>query len=194
MHPSGAGAGRRQDFRKLWVGQSVSLFGSAVTGLAFPLTAVLVLDATLAQMGVVTADEYLPFLLLGLVAGVWIDRRRRLPVLIGADVGRALLLAAVPAAAALGVLRLELLYAVAFLVGVLTVAFDVAYLACVPALVARAALADANAKLEVSLPALTVAAALSLATCLWPLLLMPRVAEPVAPAGEAADGPAAGPA
>lgn len=145
-----SGAGRRPDFLKLWAGQSVSLFGSAVTGLAFPLTAVLVLDATPTQMGVVAAAEYLPFLLLGLVAGVWVDRRRRLPILVGADVGRALLLAAVPAAAALGLLRLELLYAVAFLVGVLTVAFDVAYLAYVPALVSRDALADANAKLEVS--------------------------------------------
>src|SRR5918994_7580476 len=104
------GLWRHPDFLKLWAGQSVSLIGSSVSGLALPLTAVLVLDATPAQMGVVRAAEYLPFLLLGLLAGVWVDRRRRLPILIGADVGRALLLASVPAAAALGVLRLELLY------------------------------------------------------------------------------------
>ena len=67
----------------------MSLIGSSVTGLALPLTAVLVLNATPAQMGVVRAAEYLPFLLLGLFAGVWVDRLRRRPILILADAARA---------------------------------------------------------------------------------------------------------
>ena len=147
---TGRGLWRRPDFLKLWAGQSVSLFGSAVTELAFPLTAVLVLGATPSQMGALQAAQYAPFLLLGLFAGVWVDRLRRRPLLIWADVGRALLIGSIPVAAALGVLRLEHLYGVAFLVGVLTVLFDVAYFAYVPSLVPRAALPDANAKLEVS--------------------------------------------
>lgn len=138
------------DFLKLWSGQTISLFGSAVTELAFPLTAVLLLGATPFQMGVVHAAQYAPFLLLGLFAGVWVDRLRRRPLLIASDLGRAVLLGSVPVAALWGALRLEYLYAVAFAVGVLTVVFDVAYLAYVPTLVPRSALPDANGKLEVS--------------------------------------------
>ncbi|MBI3972549.1 MAG: MFS transporter [Chloroflexi bacterium] len=144
------GLWRHPDFLKLWAGQTVSLFGSAVSGLAFSLTAVLVLDATPAQMGAIRAAQYLPFLLLGLFVGAWVDRLRRRPILILADAGRALLIGLVPAAALLGMLRIELLYVVARLVGVLTVFFDVAYLAYFPSLVPRDALTEGNNKLEVS--------------------------------------------
>lgn len=144
------GLWRHSDFLKLWAGQSLSLLGSSVTGLALPLTAVVVLDATPAQMGVMRTAEYLPFLLLGLVAGAWADRLRRRPILVFADAGRALLVGAVPVAALLGVLRIELLYAVALLVGVLTVFFDVAYLAYFPSLVPRDSLTEGNTKLQVS--------------------------------------------
>ncbi len=147
---SGSGLWNHPDFLKLWAGQTVSLLGSSVTGLALPLTAVLLLDATPAQMGAVRAAQYLPFLLLGLFAGVWVDRLRRRPILILADTGRALLIGSVPVAALLGVLRMELLYAVALLTGVLTVFFDVAYLAYLPSLVPRGALTEGNSKLEVS--------------------------------------------
>jgi len=146
----GRGLWNRPDFLKLWAGQTISLFGSSVTDLAFPLTAVMLLGATPFQMGVVHAAQYAPFLLLGLFAGVWVDRLRRRPLLIAADLGRALLLGSVPVAAILGVLRLEYLYVVAFTVGVLTVLFDVAYLAYVPTFVPRDALPDANGKLEAS--------------------------------------------
>src|SRR5438552_15306497 len=98
------GLWRHPDFLKLWAGQSVSLIGSSVTGLALPLTAVLVLNATPAQMGIVRAAQYLPFLLLGLFVGAWVDRLRRRPILIMADMGRALLVGLIPAAALLGLL------------------------------------------------------------------------------------------
>src|SRR5437867_8121574 len=145
-----SGLWQHPDFLKLWAGQTVSLLGSSVTGLALPLAAVLVLNATPAQMGIMRAAQYLPFLLLGLFAGVWVDRLRRRPVLILADAGRALLVGSIPVAALLGVLRIDVLYVVALLVGVLTVFFDVAYLAYVPSLVPRDSLTEGNSKLEVS--------------------------------------------
>jgi predicted MFS family arabinose efflux permease len=141
---------RHRDFLKLWTGQTVSLVGSQVTLLALPLTAVLTLRASPLQMGVLRALQYLPALLIGLFAGVWIDRVRRRPLLIASDLGRALLIGAVPLLAALGALRMGYLYAIAFAVGVLTVLFELAYLAYVPALVQRGRLVDANGRLEAS--------------------------------------------
>lgn len=136
------------EFVKLWAAQTVSLFGSQVTGLALPLTAAVTLHASAAQMGVLGAAEYLPFLLIGLVAGVWVDRLRRRPLMVVADLGRAVILGCVPIAALAHVLRIEYLYAVAFLAGVLTVFFDVAYTSFLPALIERTQLVEGNSKLE----------------------------------------------
>ena len=141
---------RHPDFLKLWTGETVSLFGSQVTLLALPLTAVLLLGASAVEMGILTAAGSAPFLLVGLSAGVWVDRRRRRPILIWSNVGRALLLATIPLSAVFGVLRMEELYLTAFAVGILTVFFDVAYMACLPSLVPREQLVDGNAKLELS--------------------------------------------
>jgi MFS family permease len=140
----------RPDFLKLWAGESISLFGSQVTLLALPLTAVLLLGAGPFEMGVLTAAGYLPFLLVGLMAGVWVDRLRRRPILIATNLGRAALLSTIPLAAFLGVLRIEQLYLTVFVVGILTVFFDVAYTAYLPAVVDRDQLVEGNAKLEVS--------------------------------------------
>jgi MFS family permease len=101
-------------------------------------------------MGVLGAVEFAPFLLFGLVAGVWVDRQPRRRTLIAADLGRALLLGLIPLAALFGVLRIELLYAVGFLTGILTVFFDVAYQSYLPILVERSQLVEGNARLEVS--------------------------------------------
>jgi Na+/melibiose symporter-like transporter len=144
------GLWRDADFRNLWGAQTVSLLGSQVTALALPLTAALALEATPAQMGLLCAAGAAPALLLGLFVGVWVDRRRRRPIMIAADLGRAALLLLVPAAALLGVLRIELLYIVALLAGALSLLFEVAYRAFVPALLAREQLVDANGKLELS--------------------------------------------
>jgi len=145
-----SGLWRHPDFLKLWAGSTVSLFGSQVTFLALPFTAVLVLHATVTQMGLLVLAETLPALLVGLFAGVWIDRLRRRPILIAADIGRAILLGSIPGAALLGLLRIEYLYVVAFLVGALTLFFDTAYAAFLPSIVEREQLIDGNSKLEVS--------------------------------------------
>src|SRR5262249_13220130 len=138
------------DFLRLWAGQSVSVLGDQVELLALPLTAVLNLHAAPAEMGLLGAVEYAPFLLIGLVAGVWIDRRRRRPVVLGADVGRLILIGSIPAVAIAGRLSMGYLYCVAFAAGTLKVLFDVAYQSYLPALVARDQLVEGNSKLEVS--------------------------------------------
>lgn len=138
------------DFRKLWLGQTISLLGSQVTLLALPLTATLVLHAEAAQLGLLRALQTLPFLLLGLGAGVLVDRTRRRPLLIAADLGRALLLGTIPLAWALGRLEVRQLLVVAPLVGTLRLGFNVAYSAYLPALLPREQLVEGNSKLGLS--------------------------------------------
>jgi len=145
-----AGVLREPAFLYLWTGQALSAAGSAVTTLALPLTAVLQLDATAGQMGLLRAAQTAPFLLFGLFAGVWVDRLRRRPLLIGADLGRMLLLATIPLAAALGLLAIAQLYLVGFLVGVLTLVFTVAYRSFLPTVVGREQLVAANSLLMTS--------------------------------------------
>jgi len=141
---------RHPDFLKLWGAQTVSQLGSQITLLALPLTAVLILRATPAQMGLLGAVGAAPTLLLGLFVGVWVDRRRRRPILIAADLLRAALLMLIPVAALSGVLRIELLYAVALLAGLGTLFFDIAYRSLLPSLVRREQLVEGNSKLEMS--------------------------------------------
>jgi MFS family permease len=148
MSSSPASLWRHQDFLKLWVGETVSVFGSQISALAIPLTAVLILQATPFEMGILTAVEFAPFLFISLFAGVWVDRLRRRPILITADIGRAVFLGAIPVAALGGVLNMPFLYVTALGVGVLTVFFDIAYQAYLPALVDRDQLVEGNSKLE----------------------------------------------
>lgn len=138
------------DFLKLWIGQTVSLFGSQIGSAALRFTAILMLGATPVQLGLLTAAGMLPTLLIGLLAGVWVDRLRRRPLLIAADLGRAVLLQSIPMAYGFGVLRIEHLYLVAVLVGALTIVFDTAYQAFLPAVVRRDQLVDGNSKLGMS--------------------------------------------
>jgi MFS family permease len=146
----------RRDFQLFWAGQAVSLVGSQVSALALPLTAALALDAGPVQMGLLGAAAFLPFLFLTLPAGAWIDRRRRRPILIGADIGRGLLIAVVPIAAVADVLRIEILYVVALGSGCCQVLFDLAYLAHVPSLVPREGLTQANGRLQATASAAEV--------------------------------------
>ncbi len=141
---------RNGRFMKLWAGQTVSQVGTQVTLLAMPLVAILLLHASAFEVGLLTAAEFAPFLIVGLPAGVWVDRLRRRPILIVSDVGRALTLGSIPLAQALHVLTLGQLYVVAFVSGVLTVFFDVAYQSYLPSLVERARLVEGNSKLEIS--------------------------------------------
>jgi MFS family permease len=116
------------NFRRYYVGQSVSLLGDQIAGIALPLTAVLVLDATPGQMGALTFAFLIPNLLFSLHAGVWIDRRgRRRQTMLLADFGRGILTVSIPIAYALGDLTWTQLYVVAFLLGSLSVCFQVAY-------------------------------------------------------------------
>jgi MFS family permease len=117
---------RDRVFRRYWGASTVSMFGDQVSGVALPLAAVLALHAGAAQMGYLTALEWLPSLLFGLPAGAWVDRRgRRRQTMIAADLGRAALFASIPAAYALHTLTLAQLFAVTFAAGTLSIAFTV---------------------------------------------------------------------
>jgi MFS family permease len=144
-------------FRTLWLGQTFSLFGSQVTLLALPLSAILVLKASPFEMGLLGAVEYAPFLFLTLFAGAWVDRVRRRPVMLAANLVRAGLIGAIPVAAALGLLSLPLLVVVALAGGCGAVLFEVAYLAFVPSLVGRDRLTKVNARLFSSASAAEIA-------------------------------------
>ncbi len=138
-------------FAKLLAGQSISELGSAVTEIALPTIAVLLLHAGPFELGILIALQRIPFPILALFVGVWIDRLPRRRVMIISDVLRAVVLAAVPISYGAGFLGLPLLYAVSLTTGVLTIFFDLAYLSYVPELVDRARLSDANATLQMSL-------------------------------------------
>ncbi len=139
---------QQTDFRKLWAGQTVSLLGSAITPLALTLLAVGLLDASPAEVALLQALQYAPAVVIGLFAGAVVDRLRRKPLLIAVDLASAGALLLVPLAAALGWLRLEVLYLVAFLLGCLGVVFGVAYTAYVPTLIRREDLVAGNSRLE----------------------------------------------
>lgn len=154
-----SGPWQHREFLKFWAGSAISDVGSQVSALAVPLIAALMLGATPWQMGLLTAAGSAPVLLVGLFAGVWVDRLRRRPVMIATDLGRAALLLIIPLTAVAGVLRMEILYVVLLLSGTLTVLFDVAHLSFVPSLVTpdRLELEDfARARLAVARQAVRV--------------------------------------
>ncbi|GAA2650447.1 MULTISPECIES: MFS transporter [Nonomuraea] len=140
---------RNPDFMKLWAGESFSLIGTQVTVLAMPIVAFLLLNASVAEMGVLGALARLPMVLF-FVVGVWVDRMRRRPVLIWSDAGRALMLATVPLLFLMDLLTLWWLYVVVFVMGVLGVLFEIAYRSYLPVLVPPEHLGEGNSKLQLS--------------------------------------------
>jgi len=138
------------DFNKLWVGQTISLIGSQVTLLAIPITAAVTLGASSPQMGFLSAIGSAPALIFGLFAGVWVDHHKRRMVLIGSDLGRALVLSIIPLSAIFGTLKVEVLYLVGFLAGTMGLFFNIAYRSYLPGLVGRDKLVKANSRLELS--------------------------------------------
>ncbi len=138
------------DFVKLWAGETVSLLGTQITQLAMPLVAVLTLRATVFEVGVLNALRLVPVLLVSLLAGVWLDRRRRRPVLIACALGNAVLIGLVPLASVAGLLSIGLLYLVTALVGLLNMTFDIGALSYVPNLVDGRHLTAANSRLQAS--------------------------------------------
>ena len=137
-------------FMKLWISDTISVFGSQITLLALPLTAAVMLHASVSQMGMLVAMEMLPVGLFSLHAGAIVDRYRKLPVIQFAAFSRGCLLLTIPLCAYYGGLRIEILYAIGFLMSSHAVFADLAYQAVVAKLVPRDALVDANAKFGLS--------------------------------------------
>ncbi len=144
------GLWQNADFLKFWAGEAVSEFGTQISLLALPLVAVVTLQASPAQMGLLTAAATAPALVLGIPAGMWVDRARRRPILLGASVTRAVLLASIPIAALLDQLNLLQLYVVALMTGTMKTLFDTAYQSYLPTLISRKKLFEANGKLAIT--------------------------------------------
>ena len=142
------GLWRRPDFLRLWTSMTITAFGAQITNLALPLTAAVLLQATPMQMGVLVALETLPFALVSLHAGVLLDRVRKLPIVILADLGRGLALLAIPVAAFTGHLSIEVLYVVGFLCGAQNVVGGAAYQVLLAQMAGRKRLVEANAKIS----------------------------------------------
>lgn len=149
-----AGAGparslwRNTDFTKLWAGETLSQIGSQVTLLVLPIIAIVHLDAGPEQLGWLKAAQTAPVLVVALLVGVWLDNHRHRPLLVLANLGRALLLGLIPLLFLVGGLSLPAVLVISALIGTLTVCFDIGYVSYVPALVDRDQLVRANARLE----------------------------------------------
>ncbi len=141
---------RHPDFLKLWTAETISVSGSAITQLALPIIAATILGVTPFEFGLLTTIEFLPFILFSLPAGVWVDRLRRRPILIVADLGRAATILSIPIAFYFDALTIWQLYLVGFINGTFTVFFDVAYQSYLPSIVERDQLVEGNSKLEIT--------------------------------------------
>lgn len=139
---------RHADFNWLWLGQSVSSFGTQISMLAIPLTAVLYLHAGAAQLGLLSACERFAFIAPLLYIGVWVDRRARRPLLVGADLARALVLLTIPLLAWVHDLRVYVLYVIVLLAGGLSALFGIAYGAYLPSVVPAEQLAAGNRRMQ----------------------------------------------
>lgn len=141
---------KHRDFMRLWSAQAISAFGARITREGLPLAAVMTLDATPAQLGLLAALSMGPGLVVGLLAGGFVDRRRRRTILIGSDLFRFAILMTVPVAAWLQILTIEQLFVVAGLVGAASVLFDLADNAFLPSLIKPEQLMEGNSKLGVT--------------------------------------------
>jgi len=137
-----------RNFRLLWIGETISGAGSSMAAIGVPLLAVTVLKASTFAVSALTAAAYLPWLLIGLPVGAWVDRLATRPLMIACDLISALLYASLPVAAWLGVLDTGQVVAVALLAGAANVFFATAYQVYLPSLVTPAELVEGNAKLQ----------------------------------------------
>jgi MFS family permease len=138
------------DFTKLFIGETISQIGSQVTQFTMPLVAIITLNATAFEVGVLNALKFVPVIVVAVFAGVWLDRRQRRPIMIMCALGNAVLIGLVPISKVAGFLSIGLLYVVITLAGSLTVIFDVGALSYVPSLVDRDQLSESNSKLQAS--------------------------------------------
>jgi len=144
---------QNHNFLKLWTSDTISQFGSQFTGLALPLTAVIILHSNPTEQGILVFVGTIPWLLFGLFVGVWVDRHRKQRIMVTSNILRGSLLALIPLAAVFGMitrLGILFLYAISFSVGFLQVFFDVTYQAFLPSLVRRDQLVEGNSKLQAS--------------------------------------------
>ena len=146
-----------RDFRLLWTGETTSMLGSMVAGTALPLVAIVTLQASTFMVALLTAVAWLPWLLVGLPAGAWVDRWPKRPVMLVCNTVSMVVFASVPTAAAFGVLTMPYLLGAALLGGTAKVFFSLAYRAYLPLLVGADDLLEANAKLQGSESAVEVA-------------------------------------
>jgi MFS family permease len=137
------------DFWKYWTGQTISNLGSSITLFALPLL-VYKLTGSALNLGITTAATFLPYLLFGLLLGAWTDRVNRKRMMIGTDIGRALIVASIPLMAALGMLSVWWIYLVAFIHATLTICFEAGQFAAIPSLVNRDDLVTANGRIQAS--------------------------------------------
>lgn len=135
-------------FARFWLGEAVSSFGTYVTLLALQTLVVLTLHGTAQDVGWLNSARWLPYLVLGLIAGALVDRRRRRPVMVTTDIARALLLSAIPVAWALGVLSLPLLLVIVAGYGTASLVNDAASMSFLPRLVPREHLQRAHARID----------------------------------------------
>ena len=136
------------DFRKLWIGQSISVFGTQIVGLAYPVLAVLLLGATEFEMGILNAADNAAFLFFGLFAGVWVDRWRKRDVMIISDIVRFIAVLSIPILWYVEILEVWHLILIGFIIGIASLFFDVAYQSYIPILFPEDKIAPANAALE----------------------------------------------
>jgi MFS family permease len=188
----------------LWAGETVSIFGTMVGGLALQFTAIVTLDAGPPEVALLALFGSATRFVVAPVAGVVVDRVRRRPLMIGADMGRALALATVPAAALVDAVTMEHLYLVAAVLALLTVFFDIAYQAYLPGLVGREHVVEGNSKLAASASVAEIsgfsvsgwlvqvfrgpgAVAVDAATFVWSAVFLWRIRAPEAAAAPVAE-------
>jgi MFS family permease len=141
---------RDRNFLRLLVGETVSNLGSTITGFAFAIVAVVMLDATPRQMGLIRGLGELPAVVLGLFVGLWVDRFSRRRLLVVLNLVAAAAVVSVPVAYLVGTLSIEQLFALALIFGILGTFWEPAWNSFLPSVVARDRLVDANSKLTVS--------------------------------------------
>jgi len=141
---------RNQAFLCFWAADTISVFGSLITRVALPFTAILALDANAFEVSMLALADLVPSFIVGLPVGVWVDRLRRLPLMIASDIARAAMLVSIPIAAWADVLSLEQLYTVAFVTSGFTVLFNTSQVSVLPAIVSRDEVLEANSKTSAS--------------------------------------------